>query len=335
LFDLREATGHSVPEALRKGILICSHLLHPDPSLSSAALRRLPAPLQHEDRGSLFELAWMLGCLEEASCGEALLAPRSLAAEKKCTILSRGGEMLLEWPHSLPALLTRTLDQDPSGIATMQVVKNLKKIRNKKYRFSRPIELAMAAGLTTPGRKHTKVALESIGYLTAQGFAERASIRLSEVRQLRLAGAVEYQLLDDGGRSRVVFPTQSVIAARQSMNSRLSARHVANHLKISIDGVFDLLEEGMLTPTTDAVVKCLWGKLHVDPVNARLLIASIDQAVSRDTPPSDFVRLGFGPQEVPGPLSPAGDYPGAAFCKSEAVCSSPFQAGPECLPCAG
>lgn len=246
----------------------------------------------------------MLGCLEESSCGEALRKPKTIAAERRCLIMSRGGEMLSDWPDSLPALLSRTLHQDPSGEKTRLVFRGLKQIRTKAYSFSRPVELATTAMLTTPRRKHTKLALESIGYLTGQGFAEHASIKLNEVRKLRLAGAISHRVINDGNRPRLVFPTQDAINTRRSRNSRVSARRVAQRLNISIDGVFDMVADSMLTPTTDQVVQCLWDKLHVDPGGARLLINCLEQGLSRETPPRHSIRLGFALRRYPGPAKP-------------------------------
>lgn len=284
--------------------IACAALVHGSPGIHGPAIAALPEALRHENRGDLFELAWILGCLDDPDCASVVATPTALDPERRCAALARGHERLLAWPRCVEEMLRNGMGSDAEAASTPSVVKAIRRVIAREATFGRAAALLKQVldGATGPAMM-TAVG-RIMGMVTTRGLSELAGIERSDIRRLRHAGLIEHVAFRDGQRTSALYHPDVGIRIREGNRRRIDARAAATRLGMSVDGIYDLVSAGLLEREDDPIIRFLWPHPHVTPDSMAALVERLERCIPIEEPDGGRITLRMGLRACAGPDKP-------------------------------
>ncbi len=308
--DCRDAnaTGSSllVPECARPGLTLAAGLVHPLEKERAASLAALPPSLRSEDRGDVFELAWVLGCLEEPDGLKAITSPKLLEPTRRGETLARGASLLTDWPASLTNILHENARVDDPGQALMRVVKTIQAVIRKPTTFGRVSSLLSDEldGISSPA--FPSVLARQLDLLTGRQFAEQVGLKTSKMAMVQRANLLPRIILSEGERDLALFRPNDANDVQVRIKDRVSAQAFASSTGIGLDAVELLVSQGSLQRADDPLIQAVWPELHLDPTCAAAWREKIESILQVEPAPEGSSELfavlrGCLPGEKPWP----------------------------------
>lgn len=304
-------TPTTVPNAHRSGLALAGALIHPSASVHSAITASLPEVLRSENRGDLFDLAWMLGCLNHSEGLKAVTSPASFSPMIRSEVLARGADRILTWPGCVSDALRESADGDCADTSVKLVVEILRAIVRKPKTFGRPAILLaeMLNGIST--NSASTVVGHQLGLLSATKFAHAIGIDNSQMATLQRSTHVSRVLLSKGSRDIALFSPSDAEDVRHRIKSRLPAQAFASETGLGIDAVELLVNDGTLPLADDPVLHAIWPEAHLQPAAAAIMKDRITKKMRGGPAPVGSVKLSTALYGCP-----AGDKPWPAIIQS-------------------
>lgn len=299
--SLRPAT---VPEADRPGLALAAALVHPSTSINRTALASLPESLRQENRGDLFELAWLLGCLDHTEGSKAIMSPADFSPVPRSEMLARGAARMLTWPSCLADVLRRSAEGNEASTSVKRVVETVQAIVRKPMTFGRPATLLAAEleGIST--NAFSAVVGQQLGLLTATEFSRVTGLKNSKMAVLQRSDHLPRVLFSEGGRDIALFSPSDATDVRRRIGNRLPAQVFGSETGLGIDAVKLLVGEKVLSLADDPIIQALWPEPHLDPADATDLRERITRNLKRDPAPDGSVKLSAALHGCPAGYKP-------------------------------
>lgn len=275
--SLSESKSVLVPYELRAALKRASDLIHPDRSVNQAAAQTLPPALREVNRGDVFELAWLLGCVATNVEASSVVQPQELDPMMRLRAVALGFDLLDAWPKSTFEIIRSEVDND-RGDVILAMWLGYKKVLRKKGTFGVAGRLlAEAVDQLTSNAGMTALA-DGVGYMTAMQFSEAAGIQRSDLVKLRDAELLDAVVVrKTRERSYTLYPKSVAEELRSKLLTRLTLREAATRLGVSIDGIEALIAAGELEAEDDPILKILFVERHVTPRSVDLLYHRLDR----------------------------------------------------------
>jgi len=261
--DLTAATSPMLEQSFRASITCVLELLSTDPEESRAALDRMPEILRSEDRGDLFELVWLLGCLRNRIDYESVASPRLLDASMRLRVLAEGYDLISGWPASPVTLFRDGIENDRPDEVNDLVVR-FRRLITRRATLGRASELL---DQVMPGvRNHGMITMlaEAFGYVTTRQLANSSKVGESAVLQLREKGLIESKIIRrTADRAYALYPSNTASELIGLVSGRTTAATAANALGISIAGVAGLVDAKLLERETSLILATIFSDLLV------------------------------------------------------------------------
>lgn len=303
--SLAKAVPREVPVEWRQALSTASGLLSHRPDDQSAALARLPEILHPEDRGTLFELGWLLGMIGDEAYDLACVRPTSLPLERRAMAVARGFNFLAGWPGSLDKMLKETVDQDPTGVTTFAVVTRIRRTIKRASTFGRASEiLGERLGKFYTNGCSTTIG-KALGYYTATTFTNATGLSTEHIASLRREKILDAVILKERTRALALYPPSALEKVRASMAGRRSARDCAFTLGIGVDAVLMLFDMELLQRSSDPIINHIYRKPHADQTSLELLRASIERSL-RQCSDCETMQLSTALRTLPPKAKPWG-----------------------------
>lgn len=281
----------SVPDETRAGLALASNLVAPSAAANATAVVALPVALQKENRGDLFDLGWVLGCLDNDDGPRAVMSPKYLSALERAKTLARGAIRMTTWPDCLINLFGDCARQKEPGKAIMHSLKTIQTVVRKRATFGRVASILdeELPGITTGA--FSAVIGKRIGLLTATEFSRVACLKTSQMAEVQRAGFFPRILLSGGERDIALFSPNDAQDTRNRVKGRVAAQSFASMTGLGIDAIEMLVADRRLHVHDDALVQLLWPEAHLEPSTANALRESLCAVISHDAPPPGAVEL--------------------------------------------
>lgn len=284
--------SRTLADAVRPDLALAAALIHPALGVSANALASLPECLQQENRGDLFELLWLLGCLNFAQGQKAIESPVAISPEEKCIVLARGAEMLLTWPSCVATALRRSVAEHDHDASVKRMVATLQAIVRKPMTFGRPAALLAAELDGISSNAFSAIVGQHLGLLTATEFARLAGIKNSQMAVLQRSTHLPRVLFSEGGRDIALFSPLDADDVRRRIKDRLPLQQFGSETGLGIDAVELLVGKNVLSLAIDPIIQALWPEPHLDRLIATDLLERITSKLKRDITTDDFSNLG-------------------------------------------
>ena len=266
-------------------------LIHPDPAHHETAMAALPDRLQGENRGDLFELAWLLGCLDLPEGAELALYPSSASATVRVRALCVGAQRLATWPASLRSTLRAGAQGDETGATVQRMVKVIQTVVRRPKTYGHAVKLIENELEGIRGNRYPSVVARELNLLTATEFAQAAGLKSSQLASAQRSGSLPRLLLSEGGRDIALFKPGDADTVRVRLKTRMSAQRFAYETGLGIDAVELLVVTGVLKEVRDPIIQALWNEQHLDPEVAASFRAHLEGAVLSEPIPEVATRL--------------------------------------------
>lgn len=295
----------TLPLSWLPGLALAASLISTEEEDNDQALMTLPSALRCENRGDLFELAWLVGCLDHPEGAKMLMLPGGVAPKARCEVLARGADQLRDWPSSITALLRRSAEQDDDATNLRGVVRNLRAIVKKGKTLGRAAELLSLELRGANTAAFPSVLANRLGLLTATDFAQIAGLRTQRMASLQRSTHLPRILLYEGGRDIGLFSRVTAIDVRRRVDQRTPAQSFASKTGMGIDAVELLVGDNVLSLSDDPIIQAIWPLPHLQRGTAETLKERLLNKVKRNAPDGS-VRLavalrGYIPGEKPWP----------------------------------
>ena len=266
-----------VPEELRAALKRASDLLHPDCRVNQAAAQTLPPALRDVNRGDVFELAWLLGCVATNVDPSSVVQPQELDPMTRLRAVALGFDLLDAWPKSTFEIIRSEVDND-RGDVILGMWLGYKKILRKKGTFGAAGRLLAEAVDTLTSNAGMTALADGVGYMTAMQFSDAAGIQRSDLVKLRDAELLDAVVVrKTRERSYTLYPKTVAAELRSKLLARLTLRDAAIRLGVSVDGIETLIAAGELEAEDDRILKILFVERHVTPRSVDRLYHRLDR----------------------------------------------------------
>lgn len=292
-----------VPESVRQGLAMAASLILPSTKSDAVILECLPPCLREENRGDLFELAWLLGCLDHPSGPKVIFSPASIPPLFRSEVVARGAKRLLTWPSCLEEILRLSAEEDDRR-SLKRVIETVRTIIRRPGTFGRPAALLTAEleGITTNG--FSSILCSKLGLLTATEFSEATGLNTTRVALLQRSNQVPRVLFSEGARNIALFLPADAADVRDRTKNRLTPQAFGSYTGLGIDAVELLIAEKILPLADDPLVQALWPEAHLDRSAATDLLEQIVRKLKRGAAPAGCIRLSAALYGCPAPDKP-------------------------------
>ncbi|MBB5711874.1 hypothetical protein FHT02_003126 [Sphingomonas xinjiangensis] len=297
-------TAAVIRETIRASFNLAAALVDPAARVNRSALESLPKSLQAENRGDLFELAWLLGCLDHIQGPKAIMSPALFAPATRCEVLARGTDRLMAWPECLDELLRGCALGVGHDTSLKLIVKTVQTIIRQQTTFGRSSILIGARFERISTNSFSSVVGQHLTMLTATQFVKSAGLTSSGMAVMRRSTHLPRVLFSEGARDIALFSPADAADIRTRAKSRLSVRAFAADSGLGIDAIELLIGENILSKALDPIVEALWPEPHLDRVIADALWERITQRVRRDPAPVGSVPLSIALHGCPAGEKP-------------------------------
>lgn len=278
-----------IPASEQRGLSLAAELLDPSPDVHVSAVEQLPACLRKENRGHLFDLAWILGTLDQPDGLKCARDPGGCAPLQRVSIISRGAERLLAWPECVTQLLRQSVAED-ADTRLKSVVETIQAIVRQRRLIGRPADLLADQLEGISSNAFSTVVGRQLGLLTATQFARAVGLKGSPMAALQRSELVPRRLFSEGGRDIALFLPKDAKDLHKRIASRLPAQAFGARTGLGTDAVELLIDDGMLALRDDPVLQLLWPEHHLDPAVADRLHEQLEAVIS-NCPPPGAIRL--------------------------------------------
>lgn len=272
---LDSGTSSKVPAELHDGLTLAASLVTPDAALRRATLETLHESLRAENGGTLFELAWQLGVASHANCDHACTSPRMLTPGERLQVLSRGADLLRNWPASAERMLAQAGRE--GGKDAMTLVVGLRAVLSKKKVIGRAVELLEPHVAAVRNNSFSTLLAGSTGHLTARQLEKASGVSRRDIKRLRDADLLDdISLHENVDREFALYSTQIAAKLSDARVSRMTPRELAGTIGISVDGAMGLLSRGIVAQDANPLLTQLSSTILVDRSSAEGLVRRLE-----------------------------------------------------------
>ncbi len=288
---IANASCKTIAEADRSGFALAAAIIDPCDVTHSTALAMLPTCLREENRGHLFELAWLLGCLDQPGGLDAIILPSKVSGSARNKVLARGADRLLAWPNCLTSILQDCVEGNNPDTSVARVVGVVQAIVRKPTTFGRAAALlsSVLKGIST--NAFSAVVGRQLGLLTATEFSRAAGLKTSKMAVIQRSPYLPRVLFSEGGRDLALFSPDDATDVRRRIRDRLTAQVFGSAIGLGIDAVELLIAEETLSLADDPIIQALWPEPHLDRAIASRLRDEITQEIRPVPAPIGSIRL--------------------------------------------
>ncbi|UYY57998.1 hypothetical protein [Sphingomonas sp. S2-65] len=279
MLDLRTCDRERIAENDLRSTALMSTILHPDPKLHLAAVRRLPKRLTSLDRGEVFELGWRVGSIFAGVGVGKRDGARKLPATTRIEILKAGSKMLSSWPEGLRKACSDAASADAAaGLRLAKQLRLLVRGRNS-WPCHADIMLDALPGLASSDKATLKNAIGQAGNSAETqrvlGVSQRTFERLwkaSILCPIAVGGTIN---------RHQIFRTDKLRATAALLADRMDLGSASQRLGISHHGVEQLCALNQLSLLGDPAVRLALLRRQVSRSSFDALVEALENSAAQ------------------------------------------------------